>query len=175
MTSSILGRGPAATVLGAGSVCRISSTKAAGPTKRSTNAQASRPRRTAGTNRPALAQPQDATLRRRRGRLRHARTDKFAVPICGASRVGRELFEYGPGVEPWRHFGATEQGGVPGPWILVQRIEGHEAGADRVEMNVAEEFQQIRTAVDQGGLEPILKKVAAPLMPAVEADGVAGE
>ena len=67
--------------------------------------------------------------------------------------------------------------GVPFvPPITGQFIKGSdETGAQRVEVNVAHQFQKVRFFLAENRLVTILKEMSVTLVTAVEANGVAGQ
>ncbi len=99
--------------------------------------------------------------------------DEGPVGRAGA-RAGRpELGENGVRGLPWTRDGAQERT-VPGPGEAVKYAElGDDLGADRVQMKVADQFQQVGLLLDDNRLVPILKEMAHAVMPPIEGAGVA--
>ena len=65
---------------------------------------------------------------------------------------------------------------MPGPWIPIERWKiAHDAGPERVEMDVADEFEEIRLLFHHGGFVTVLEEMAGAVVPAVEGAGVSGE
>ena len=66
--------------------------------------------------------------------------------------------------------------GVARPGEAIQGGEiRHQAGAERIQVDVADHLQEVRLLFDERGLETVLEEVAgAPVLP-IEGDGVAGE
>jgi hypothetical protein len=65
---------------------------------------------------------------------------------------------------------------VAGPAEALQGPEiGENLGAERVQMEVAHQFEQVRFLLDHNRLVPILKEVADAVVPPVESPGVATE
>jgi hypothetical protein len=58
----------------------------------------------------------------------------------------------------------------------VQRPEvGDNPCAERVEMEVADEFQKVRLFLDHDGLVAVLEEVPDPFVTAIESAGVSGQ
>ena len=109
-----------------------------------------------------------------RGAFAQAGGDEFVVRVAGGV-YGRSEQQQDRVRGLPRPVDAAEQRRVPGPRKAVQLRQGrHQTGPQRVEVNVAEHFQQIGFFFDKERLEAVLKDVACLLVPAVEADGVAG-
>jgi hypothetical protein len=70
----------------------------------------------------------------------------------------------------------AEQDGMAGPGVVVQGVDADgEAGTDRVEVDVADEFEQVRFLLDQCVLEAVLEEVSGAVVAGVERTGVAAE
>jgi len=62
---------------------------------------------------------------------------------------------------------------VPGIPIPLQfRIIGHSFGPERIEMNISDQFQEIRILLAKNGSIPVLKEVTMPSMPIVKGDRI---
>ena len=124
---------------------------------------------------PAAAEPADATRHPFRwGVLANAGDDESVV--CGAGGVGVTSEEHQDRLRGLpRPVDAADERGVSGPRKAVQLWQsGHQTRPQRVEMNVAEQLQQIGLGFDQKRLEAVLEDVAGAPVPPVEADGVTG-
>lgn len=65
---------------------------------------------------------------------------------------------------------------MAGPRIAGEGPEiWHHAGAHRVEVNVPDQFQEIRLRLDHDGAVPVLEKMPDPVVAAVEVHHVPGE
>ena len=65
---------------------------------------------------------------------------------------------------------------MPTPGISLQGLEiGHHPRAQRVQVDVSREFEQVGLFLDHDGLVPVLEKVPPPAMPAVEGPRIARE
>lgn len=65
---------------------------------------------------------------------------------------------------------------MPAPGVALQRFQGaDEAGAERVQVDVAHELPEEGVRLDHDRLVAVLEEVADPLVPAVEGEGVPGQ
>lgn len=65
---------------------------------------------------------------------------------------------------------------MAGPGVGVQLLDAfRQAGPQRVEVDVADQFEEIRLFLADNGLVAILEKVAGPLVAKVEDHGIAGQ
>ena len=61
------------------------------------------------------------------------------------------------------------------PRIFVQFFEIlHQFCTQRVQMDIADKFQEIRIFFADDGFIPVLEEMAAPFMPLIEGDSMAG-
>jgi hypothetical protein len=66
---------------------------------------------------------------------------------------------------PWDIAGPTE-GRVAGVGVSRERAEiGHHAGAERIQVEVADQLQKIEFFFYDDGLVPVLKEMSCPLVP----------
>jgi len=69
-----------------------------------------------------------------------------------------------------------QEGAVPGPGIPIQFAEVRDdLRAQRIEVEIPDEFQEVRVLLHYDGLVPVLEEVAHPLVAAVEGPGIARE
>ena len=69
-----------------------------------------------------------------------------------------------------------QEGAVAGPGEAVQGMEiRDDLRAERIEVEIADEFQEVRLLLHDDGLVPVLKEVPHPVMVPIEGPGVAGE
>jgi hypothetical protein len=98
-------------------------------------------------------------------------------PVRGAcvACLGRELLEDEGGVLPGAR-AVAQHGGMPTPRVAVQGVEvGDETGAQRIEVDVAHQLEQVRVFFDERRIEAILEEVPDAVVAAVEGRGVAAE
>jgi len=70
----------------------------------------------------------------------------------------------------------AENHGVTGPRVSVERVDAdREPGWHGVEVDVADELEQVRLFVDEDTLEAVLREVAGAVMHTVEGGGVGAE
>jgi hypothetical protein len=70
----------------------------------------------------------------------------------------------------------SQERGVSAPRVTTQRFEiRHDAGAQRIQVDVPHQLQKVGLFFDQNGLVAILKKVALPPMAAIEIAGISGQ
>lgn len=74
------------------------------------------------------------------------------------------------GCHPWQNFPA-EVGMVPAPGVVI-RVFFH-AGADGVEVDIADQFEQVAVLVDQQRFVPALEEVALAVSSTIDPAGVA--
>jgi len=64
---------------------------------------------------------------------------------------------------------------VTGPGVCVEFVEVlNQFGLERVEVNIADQFEEIRVFFADDGFVSVLEEVACPLMSFVEGDGISG-
>ena len=101
--------------------------------------------------------------------------DEHPVRDPGPVSRSRELAQDGRGVLPGAGH-PIEQRAVARPGIPIEMTEvGHHLRAERVQVEVADEFQEVGFFLDYDGLVPILKEMPHTMMPAVEGARVPGE
>ena len=101
--------------------------------------------------------------------------DEGVVGAAGRGGRGAELRENGARVLPGPGHPA-EEGAVAGPGVPVQRAEiGDDRRPERVQVEVAHEFEEVRLLLHHDGLVAVLEEMARALVAAVEGAGVAGE
>jgi len=129
-----------------------------------------------GHGRPAAEAPdQPPALELRAPALRHAL--RYEGPVGGPRPAG-------PGGEVREDRGRrlpragrpSHERAVPTPGVPVERREGGDhAGAERVQVEVADEFEQVPVLLHHDRFVAVLEEVAGPLVPAVERASVPGE
>jgi len=71
---------------------------------------------------------------------------------------------------------SRHQDGVPAERVLSQIVHAlHEAGPDRVLVDVADRFEEVGILLAEDGFEAVLEKVAVSTVGAVKPEGIAGE
>ena len=107
--------------------------------------------------------------------LRDARGHEGAIGRAGPAGLPREpRQDVGRCLPGAGH--AAAKGGVACPGVALQLPQlANEAPAERVEMDVAHQLQQVGVLLDDDGSVPVLEEAAHPLVPAIEGSGVAGE
>lgn len=102
---------------------------------------------------------------------------RHVVPVLAASgcpappEVAQDLLHPLPGAGH-----PSQDGAMPTPGVPVEcRQRWDESGAERIEVDVADQLQEVRILLDQDGLVAVLEEVALPLVAAVEGPGVPGE
>lgn len=64
---------------------------------------------------------------------------------------------------------------MPAPWIPIQFLEiFYQAGSQWIEMDIADQFQEVRGFFADDGFVSVLKQMTCPLVPLVEGDGIPG-
>jgi hypothetical protein len=135
---------------------------------RSSEAQLSRPELSLGANSQPGATAQAATVEV--WNLRPCR------PLAHESAVGLACFAEGA-AEAFEHEGGvlrgklpfSQQDGVSRPGVALQRVDrDRETGSDRIQMDVANELEEIRLLFNEDALEAVLKEIARPTVDAVE-------
>jgi hypothetical protein len=107
--------------------------------------------------------------------LGDARRDERPIRRHGTAPGGAKLRQDRRGVLPGARDGAHERT-VAGPGVPVERPEGgDDRGAERIQMEVADEFPEGRVRCYHDGLIPILKEVPHPVVPPIERPGIARE
>ena len=100
---------------------------------------------------------------------------KRLVGSAGGSRTPREAPQDFAGREP-RARKVPEKSAMPCPGVARKRAEVfHDSGAKRVEVEIADEFQEVDFLVDHDGFVPILQEVTGPPVAAVKLASVASE
>ncbi len=98
-----------------------------------------------------------------------------AVGPPGAAGGGVELRQDGPGVLPGRR-AAPHEGGVPTPGVPVEAAHVRDQpGPQRIQVEIPHQLQKVRFRLHHDGFIPVLKEMAAPVVPAVEGAGVPRE
>jgi hypothetical protein len=98
--------------------------------------------------------------------------EEGAVGPPGAEDRGAELGEDGSGVLPGARDGPTERA-VAGPGVAVESAErGNDLRPDRVQVEVADEFQQVGLFLHHDGFIAVLESMPDPLVAAVEGPSV---
>jgi hypothetical protein len=70
----------------------------------------------------------------------------------------------------------TEQGGVSGPRVAIERVDGHgQTRTNRVQVNVANELEEVRLLLDEDALEAVLEEVSGAAVDTVEGADIGGE
>ena len=85
-----------------------------------------------------------------------------------------ELAENEGRVLPW-HAPGAHQRTMTSPFIAVQDSQvRHQSSADRVQMNVANELEEVWLFLDDDRLEAVLEKMAGAAVAAIESHGIPG-
>jgi hypothetical protein len=98
-------------------------------------------------------------------------------PVVGAGSLdrSRKVCQDEVGVVP-RCGGLAHQCGVARPGVSVQGFEiVHQMRSDGVQVDVANQLQEVGFLFDHDGLEAVLEEVAGAVVTSVEADRIAGE
>jgi hypothetical protein len=106
---------------------------------------------------------------------RHAVSHELAVKFPGLGQsAGKTHHNLFGGLPSKRMF--SQQHAMPTPTVKVQSIHiGHESGAQRVEVDVTDQFQQIDFFLTDDGFVAVLKQVPAALVSKIERRGVSGQ
>ena len=124
---------------------------------------------------PAEATPQTAAAEISGVGDAHPFGNKAGVRLAVAARMTAEVSEHSAAIL-LRKDSIPEQHGVTGPRVVSKGIDGlDEARPQRVEMDVANQGEQVGFVLDENGLEAVLKQVADAAISAVEGDGVTGQ
>jgi hypothetical protein len=98
---------------------------------------------------------------------------KLPVPLSGLPCPISKLFQHIIGILPVV-FKFAHQHAVSAEPVPIQLTEiRYQLCAQRVQVDVAHQLQQVRVFLAQNGLVPVLKQVPASPVPQVEADGIA--
>ena len=125
---------------------------------------------------PAAQAPHEPTpLELRPAAVRDPVRDEGPIRLPGTATRRPELREDSCRVLPGPGDGA-QKSAVAGPGIPVKGAEvGHHLGPERIEVQITDEFLEVRLGFHHDGLVPVLEEVATALMAAVEGPRVAGE
>ncbi len=70
----------------------------------------------------------------------------------------------------------AQQNAMSAPPVVVQSIEvANSSGAQRIKVNIPDQFQQIGLLVTDNGFVAVLKQVAAATMTEIESGGMSGQ
>jgi len=118
---------------------------------------------------PTAHTPQEsASLQIRTAALGHSRGDEGAILSFSPPRLPAEAAQYGSGILP-RDLPRPTKGGVTAVGVLREGTEvWHDPGPERIQVEVADQFEKIGLHLDDDGLVPVLEEVAGPPMAAVE-------
>jgi hypothetical protein len=107
--------------------------------------------------------------------LLHAGRDKLPVPSTGFPGYLPKLAQDEIDVLPFAVHNPNE-GTVTRPWVPIQVIQSvHRPRPNRIQMNVAHEFQQIRILLDQNRFVTVLKQMPPTSVAPVKPHRITGE